>query len=400
MADPPRLLILDDDPAIGRMVERIAVRAGWRARATIEATGFQTALRTEAPDAVFLDLQLGEGDGIEQLRFLQQIGFSGGVALMSGVSERILDATAGLGESLGLAMLATLAKPASRDQVEAVLTTLARHRPCGPAVVPHATLEAEPLSAARVDEALARDELRLDFQPIVNLATREVEMFEALVRWQHPTHGLMLPDAFIPLTEQDVGVIDRLTHWVVRAGSTQARRLRELGSSARVAINVSAKNLRNLDFPDQILDLTAALGCPPSWLTLEITESAATGDPTVTKDILARLRLKGFRLAMDDFGTGFSSLRALLNSPFSELKIDKSFVATVLTSRDARSIVGSVAHLAHDMGLTTVAEGVESQTIVAALAAFGVDSIQGYHVSRPMEAERIPAWLSRHAAAA
>jgi EAL domain-containing protein (putative c-di-GMP-specific phosphodiesterase class I) len=261
----------------------------------------------------------------------------------------------------------------------------------------HSTLDAEPLSAARVDEALAGDEMRLDFQPIVNLATREVEMFEALVRWQHPTCGLMLPDAFIPVTEQDTAVIDRLTRWVVRAGSAQARRLHELGTSARVAINISAKNLRNLDFPDQILDLTASLGCPPSWLTLEITESAATGDPTVTKDILARLRLKGFRLAMDDFGTGFSSLRALLNSPFSELKIDKSFVATVLTSRDARSIVESVAHLARDMGLKTVAEGVETQAVVDALAGFGVDSIQGYHVSRPMPADRIPGWLQRQA---
>ncbi|MBV8166014.1 MAG: EAL domain-containing response regulator, partial [Alphaproteobacteria bacterium] len=293
MADEPRLLILDDDPAIGRVVERIARRAGWRAQATTEAVSFQSALRTEVPDAVFLDLQLGEGDGIEQLRFLQQIGFGGGIALMSGVSERILDATAGLAESLGLAMLATLAKPASRDQVEGALRSLARHRPCGPAAVPRAPLDAEPLSAARVDEALTRDELRLDFQPIVNLVTREVEMFEALVRWQHPTHGLMLPDAFIPLTEQDVDVIDRLTRWVVQASSHQARRLHEFGSRARVAVNVSAKNLRNLDFPDQILDLTASLDCPPSWLTLEITESAATGDPTVTKDILARLRLKG-----------------------------------------------------------------------------------------------------------
>jgi EAL domain-containing protein (putative c-di-GMP-specific phosphodiesterase class I)/CheY-like chemotaxis protein len=395
----PRLLILDDDPAIGRMVERIARRGGWRAQATTRAAGFQDEFRAEPPDAVFLDLQLADTDGIEQLRFLHQGGFTGGVALMSGVSSRILDATAGLGQSLGLAILATLSKPAPRDQLEAVLATLAQHRPGGAQPPADPTIIGAPLTATRVDEALARDELRLAFQPIVDLATREVAMFEALVRWDHPTHGVLLPDAFIPVTEQDVAVIDRLTRWVIDAGCRQARILREIGASAQVAVNVSAKNLRNLDFPDQIVDLVSGLGCPPSWLKLEITESAATGDPTVTKDILARLRLKGFRLAMDDFGTGFSSLRALLNSPFSELKIDKSFVASVLTSRDARSIVESVAHLAHDMGLKTIAEGVETQVVADALAGYGIDLIQGYLVSRPMAADAIPDWLACWAAA-
>jgi EAL domain-containing protein (putative c-di-GMP-specific phosphodiesterase class I) len=110
-------------------------------------------------------------------------------------------------------------------------------------------------------------------------------------------------------------------------------------------------------------------------------------------DILTRLRLKGFRLAMDDFGTGFSSLKALLNSPFSELKIDKSFVANVLTSRDARVIVGSVAHLARAMGLKTVAEGAETHAVMEQLSEFGVDSAQGYYVSRPMRGDLLPSWL-------
>lgn len=159
-------------------------------------------------------------------------------------------------------------------------------------------------------------------------------------------------------------------------------------------MNLSAKNLRSLDFPDQIAALVADLGASPADLTLEITESAATEDPNVTIDILTRLRLKGFGLAMDDFGTGFSSLKALLNSPFSELKIDKSFVANALTSREARVVVKQVARLARDLGLKTVAEGVETQSVVDQMLEFGVDSIQGYHISRPLQADQLPAWLA------
>jgi EAL domain-containing protein (putative c-di-GMP-specific phosphodiesterase class I) len=161
-----------------------------------------------------------------------------------------------------------------------------------------------------------------------------------------------------------------------------------------MAVNVSARNLHSLDFPDRLVELVTALGSSPAALTLEITESATTGDATMAMDILTRLRLKGFRLAMDDFGTGFSSLKALLNSPFSELKIDKSFVANVLTSRDARAIVGSVAHLARIMGLKTVAEGAETQAVIEQLTDFGVDSVQGYYVSRPMRGEHLPGWLN------
>jgi EAL domain-containing protein (putative c-di-GMP-specific phosphodiesterase class I) len=160
-----------------------------------------------------------------------------------------------------------------------------------------------------------------------------------------------------------------------------------------VAVNISARNLNSLEFPDHLQDLVAGIGWLPSALTLEVTESAATANPAISNDILARLRLKGFRLAMDDFGTGFSSLKALLNSPFSQIKIDKSFVGSMLTSRDARVIVKSVAALAQNMGLKTVAEGAETRAVVDQLLDFGVDSVQGYHISRPLPAAQLTGWL-------
>jgi EAL domain-containing protein (putative c-di-GMP-specific phosphodiesterase class I) len=218
---------------------------------------------------------------------------------------------------------------------------------------------------------------------------------EALARWHHPARGVIMPDAFIPVGEREQAVIDRLTQWAVRSAGAHARQLDREGVPTPVAVNISAKNLRLLDFPDRLVDLVLGEGSSPAAITLEITESAATGDPTVTRDILTRLRLKGFRLAMDDFGTGFSSLKALLGSPFSELKIDKSFVADVLTSPDARVIVKSTIGLAQEMGLKTVAEGVETQGVQDQLHEFGVDNIQGYHISRPMPASRVSGWLTQ-----
>jgi EAL domain-containing protein (putative c-di-GMP-specific phosphodiesterase class I)/ActR/RegA family two-component response regulator len=392
---PPQVLILDDEVAIGHILSRIAQRAGWIAQAATTVDEFRTLFRKARPDSIMLDLKLNASDGVEQLRFLHGEGYNGAIVLMSGFADRVLTATSDLGRSLGLAIVGTLSKPASNDQIKDLLSTLARYRP-----IAHATPGAirvsgdkEPLSPARIDQGLSNGEFRLAFQPIVKSGTRHLEALEALTRWHHPTRGLVMPDEFIPLGEQETAVIDHLTLWVVRTAGEEALRLRALGIPATVAVNISAKNLRDLDFPDRLHDLVFGFGSTPSAITLEITESAATGDPAVTKDILTRLRLKGFRLAMDDFGTGFSSLKALLNSPFSELKIDKSFVADILTSTDARAIVKSTAHLAQDLGLKTVAEGVESQAVLDQLVDFGVDSIQGYYIGRPMPAADLPNWF-------
>jgi EAL domain-containing protein (putative c-di-GMP-specific phosphodiesterase class I) len=231
----------------------------------------------------------------------------------------------------------------------------------------------------------------LEYQPIVGGKSGSLEDIEALIRWRHPQRGLVMPDSFIPVIERDANLIDRITMWVVRTASEQLKRLDRV-ALANMSVNISAKNLTSLDFPDQLLDLVTGLDRMPNSVTLEITETATAANPRITTDILTRLRLKGFRLAMDDFGTGFSSLKGLLNSPFSQLKIDKSFVSSMLTSRDARAIVKSVADLARNMGLKTVAEGAESQAVVDQLLDFGVDGIQGYHISRPLPSSQLSAW--------
>ncbi len=253
-----------------------------------------------------LDLHLGTDDGIEQLRFLGEQRYAGAIALMSGFGDRVLQSASTLGRSLGLTIAANLTKPASNAQIRDVLTVLSQHRASGRnghAVARAERNPSEPLSVARLEQGLSSDELALEFQPIINCATGEVEVLEALTRWRHPERGLVMPDEFIPLAEQDNGLIDRMTQWVVCTASAESQRLYRLGMPGAVAVNISGRNLRSLDFPDRLLTLVGELGSSPSNITLEITETAAS-DPTVAADILTRLRLKGFRLAMDDFGTG------------------------------------------------------------------------------------------------
>lgn len=393
-----RLLILDDEEAFGGFVARVAQDLGWAAENTATVEDFQARFRAAPPDAVTLDLQLGASDGVEQLRFLHAMRYTRPIVLISGFDSRVIDAAQQLGSSLGLMIVDGIQKPARVAAVRAVLERLGQVVAAPADASPPLPSGAEmPISAQHIDHALEAGEMALAYQPILTASTGQVEKLEALIRWHHPERGLVMPDEFISVGERETAVIDRLTMWVVRAAVGQYHSLRALERPIAIAVNISAKNLHSLDFPDKIDEVVRKAGLASSALTLEITESAATSDPTATMDILTRLRLKGFRLAIDDFGTGFSSLKALLRLPFSELKIDKSFVANVLTSRDALVIVKSVIDLARNMGLKTVAEGAETQPVMDRLVEFGVDYIQGYVVSRPLGADQLPAFLTASA---
>lgn len=398
-----RLLVLDDEPAYGRFIQRIASNLGWTAEAVTDVCTFQARVREALPDAIVLDLQLAGSDGIEQLRHLHGQNFRGAVVLMSGFDERVLAVAQQVGTSLGLAVDWVIQKPARVDAIRAILQALealpkAAQRQAA-ANSPDTAPNPDSLTPADVARGLAADQMVLHFQPITLAATGTVSKLEALLRWRRPDGALIMPDGFISLAERDVAVIDALTECVFRKAAGTYLRLRERGIAVPIAVNVSARNLHSPSFPDTLSGMLVEHGLQPSSMVVEITESATTGDAGMTLEILSRLRLKGFRLSMDDFGTGFSSLTALRAMPFSELKIDKSFVSDMLTSRDAMLIVKSVTGLAHELGLPTVAEGVETSDIATALAELGVTNLQGYHISRPLPEERLGAWLQERSGA-
>ncbi len=248
--------------------------------------------------------------------------------------------------------------------------------------------------------ALDRDELVVHYQPQATIADGRVRWVEALVRWQHPERGLLGPYEFVHLAEH-TGLIHPLTHHVLRVALEQCRTWRDRGMELSVAVNLSVRDLVDLDLPGAIAAELDRCGLPPQALGIEITETMLVLDPNRTVEVLARLQQLGVRISLDDYGTGWSSLQYLSRLPVDELKIDRSFVRELTSSRAGSSIVESTVDLARKLGLTTVAEGVETVEMWDRLAKLGCDVAQGYFISRPLPADELEAWLAgadRHAA--
>jgi diguanylate cyclase (GGDEF)-like protein len=240
--------------------------------------------------------------------------------------------------------------------------------------------------------ALDGDQFRLHFQPKVDLASGVATSVEALVRWDHPVLGRIAPDAFITVAES-TGLIDELTRVVLAKALHQQRRWRDAGLDLSVAVNLSARNVNDADLPRQVAAALAAAGVPADRLILEITESSVMGDPERTVPTLERLAAIGITLSLDDFGTGYSSLSYLQRLPVRELKIDRSFLlglADGSTARASRVLVRSIVGLGHSLGLTVVAEGVETSEILDELRGIGCDVAQGYLISRPVPGVLVP----------
>jgi EAL domain-containing protein (putative c-di-GMP-specific phosphodiesterase class I) len=242
-------------------------------------------------------------------------------------------------------------------------------------------------------QAIQRDELELYYQPSIDIRAGRVAYAEALVRWNHPQHGRMNPDEFIPLAEQS-GTIGALTKWVLRTAIAECGGWNRRGFPLTVAVNLSALDLFDSELPLYVSGLLTEFSLPSSRLVLEITESAIMRDPAYALKILRELKSRGIRLSVDDFGTGYSSLAHLKRLPVDELKIDKSFVMNLNSqSTDDAVIVRSTIELGHNMGLTVIAEGVETIESLDILKNLGCDMGQGYYMSPPLPTEKFTRWV-------
>jgi diguanylate cyclase (GGDEF)-like protein/PAS domain S-box-containing protein len=240
---------------------------------------------------------------------------------------------------------------------------------------------------------IERNELVLHYQPKLSLQTGRCDRVEALVRWQHPRHGLMAPDIFIPLAEQ-TGLIKPLTHWVLMTALRQCRAWLDIGLDITVGVNLSMRNLHDPELVEQVVQLLETTGVQPRSLKLEVTESALMTDPQRALDSLARLRAIGVEVAIDDFGTGHASLSYLKQMPVGEIKLDRSFIRDMRTDKNDFTIVRSTIELAHDLGLRVIAEGVEDQATWDLLVELGCDLAQGFHMSRPLSEGDLRRWLA------
>jgi diguanylate cyclase len=241
-------------------------------------------------------------------------------------------------------------------------------------------------------KAIELNQFELHYQPKIDAHSGQVTAVEALLRWNHATRGVVPPDLFIPLAES-MGLIGAIGDWVFERACRQIREWETQGVRMRVAVNLSAQQLLQPGLVGRIEHILQRCGVAPELLTCEVTETAAMGDARQAQRALVRLGRLGVKVSIDDFGTGHSSLAYLRQLPATELKIDRSFVADLETSKDARSIVEAVVRLAHALELRVVAEGVETKGQRNILQALGCDEFQGYLFARPLPAASMLAWI-------
>jgi len=327
-----------------------------------------------------------EMDGVEFVRKLVEIKYAGALALVSGEDVRILDSVAKLASAHRLDVVGFLHKPVANEALgKSIAQWQAGHSKRG-----HRTVKL--YSPEEIRRALDQRETVNFYQPKVRLSDGTLYGVEALVRWQHPSDGLVFPDQFIGVAEES-GLIGDLTNIVLLDAIAQARVWMDQGLDCRVAVNVSMENLVDLEFPNQVLAHLTRLGVPPERLILEITESRLAQDATTYLDILSRLRLKHVSLSIDDFGTGHSSLAQLRDLPFNELKIDRSFVHGAAAKANQGAIVEANLQMATQLGMTVVAEGIEDQSDWNYLRERHCDYGQGYYIAKPMPAAEMSKWL-------
>jgi EAL domain-containing protein (putative c-di-GMP-specific phosphodiesterase class I)/CheY-like chemotaxis protein len=383
------VLIVDDDHSQQRLVARIAERAGFR---PATASGVPEGLMLLGDDADFaiavLDLSLGDRDGLELIGRLAKLRIRPAVAFVSGFNERIRVASQRYAQSLGLRVLGSLGKPIDPTALLAVL---------GKVVLGAFTPDmAEPpmVTERELAAAIADGRIWAAFEPKIMLATGELASAEALARWTTAEGVVIPPLSFIPVAEE-CELIGTLTLAVMDQALAALRTWQRHRPVCTVAVNISPVLLRDPAFPERIEASLRRHGVSPESVVLEITESVILPNSSHVIEGLTRLRIRGFGLSIDDFGTGHSSLLSVMRLPFSELKIDQAFVRDAETDPDARKIVFATASLAHELGLRCVAEGVETKSAERLLQMTSCEMAQGRLYGPVLNARQVEEWLAR-----
>lgn len=383
--------LIDDEPEMVELLSEVVEMIGLDAQGFIQASVFFEQIEVFADNSILiLDLNMPEMDGIEVMRRLAGMSNPPALILVSGHDAGVLHSAEKLCEAHKLELIASLGKPLSLDRIRKLLNQYIRRASAdGNQKVTSNNIKITP---PELEQAINNNELVIHYQPQVAVATGMLTGVEALVRWQHPTHGLIYPNYFIDIAEKN-GLIGILTQWVIRAVVNQEKQWQEKGMAVTVSVNISAENITSLALPEQLSKLLEDNKLDPNRLVLEVTESALMGELVTSLDILTRLRLKGLKLSIDDFGTGYSSLSQLHKVPFTELKIDQSFVGKISVDDEARAIVKTCIMLGHELNMKVVAEGVEDNETLEQLRLLGCDVAQGYFISRPVAENDLVAWV-------
>jgi EAL domain-containing protein (putative c-di-GMP-specific phosphodiesterase class I)/ActR/RegA family two-component response regulator len=339
-------------------------------------------------DISFVDLNMPGMDGIELVRHLANADHQGAIVLTSALGSALLFSVETMSKAYGINLLGTFEKPATPEVLEKLILNYQ------PAPRPDPR-ERQPLPLFSIDDihaGIEAGQFEPFFQPKVELATGKVKSVEAFARWRHPVHGVLAPKAFIPVLENS-GSMETLTWRVIERSVAACRSWHDRGLMLSVSINLSATALAEAGLAERILSHINEHGIEPAYLTIEITELMAMTDSPVCLENLARLRMKGFGLSVDDYGTARSNMQQLLRIPFLDLKIDRSFVAGASQNEQMRIALSSCLDLARKLHRNSVAVGVETREDWDLLRDLGCTYAQGYYIAKPMERNAVPGWI-------
>ncbi len=393
-----KALVVDDDVSICDLIKVFTEQEGFET-ATISDPEYFATLYSDDFNLIILDLNMPHVDGIELIRFLGNKNCTATLILVSAAEREILSAAQGLATSQNLKLLDAISKPIDHEKLKSLIQKSKTHITSGSreslysdSIPRQNTVELPSLS--EFQDAIDHENFEVYFQPKIKLDDQSIAGVEALARWIHPEKGSIPPDYFILFAER-YGLIQDLTEVLLRKTCRYMKEWPEISKSFRVSFNISELSIIDLHFPEVISRILDENQIDSSRFILEITETTISSNQMTELDVLTRLRLRGFQLSIDDFGTGHSSLARLHQFPFSELKIDGSFVGTADTDFESRMIVKNTIELARSLDLSVVAEGAERQAQIDILGEFGCDIVQGYFFSKPLPNKNFIEWLSQ-----
>ncbi|MCU7835586.1 MAG: EAL domain-containing response regulator [gamma proteobacterium symbiont of Taylorina sp.] len=395
MTNKPQLVVIDDEAGITEFVCDVAEGCGYSVQSHLSFLDFERHF-ISAVDVIVLDLVLPDMDGVEVLRYLAEKQVGAAIILVSGYDDSVLHSAKNLAKERGLNIKGSMSKPIKIDDLETLLLSIKADEI---KKKQQSKIASTSITEAELEQGIKQKEFVLYYQPKIELNNNQFSSTEALVRWKHPEKGLLPPDAFIPLAEES-GLMDQLSQLILETSFKQCEQCGLEGLHPFVSVNLSANNIKSLEFPEWLLSNLLKYSLSSSDITIELTETAIMADLVNSLEILTRIRMKGFNLSIDDFGTGYSSLQQLYRIPFTEMKIDRSFVMDALQDKEARAIIEMSIILGHKLGMKIVAEGVETKESLELIRELGCDFAQGYFIARPMPydnlLEWIPQWQEEH----
>lgn len=388
------VLIIDDSSFQRNMLSIVCMEAGFHTVLAKDGEEALSILEQKTFNLIITDLEMPRLDGIQLLREMGKKGTSSNIILVSGHPESVLVATKEMARECGLHVVTVMRKPYVPEDFLRLLKSTKiinpRHEPSDRF---HKQVQAF-LSPAEVVSGLQGGAIIPFYQPQVCHEKRRLVGFECLARWKLPNGDILGPISFIPTAEEN-GLMPLLSINVLEAAFKDLSRWNKKGRELAISVNISTDNLKDSRFPDKLSALSQKYGVRSSSIILEVTESKVMEETTKCLEVMSRIRMKGYGLSIDDFGTGYASLKQLQYCPFTELKLDQSYVAAAVDEKSSRSVLQSGIQLAQSLSLSCIAEGVETEEQAALLNSLGCKQHQGYLYSSPMPGDQVLPWVQQ-----